>query len=147
MSAPPVPFARPRRRASLAAIVSLGSLGLSSFAPTLAASARAPVSRPRAAFAAAAGRLQVTEVEYRLLLSHAAIKAGAVGLGELDRGSVPHDLRLRREGGGPTISGKLLAPGKRWEGVVHLQPGVYKLWCSLPEHASLGMHTTLRVSR
>ena len=37
--------------------------------------------------------------------------------------------------------------GQRWNGVVRLKPGVYHLWCSLPEHARLGMHTTLRVVR
>jgi hypothetical protein len=29
---------------------------------------------------------------------------------------------------------------------VYLRPGVYLLWCSLPEHARLGMRATLRVT-
>jgi hypothetical protein len=89
--------------------------------------------------------LQVTQVEYRLVLSSATIRAGAVHLAELDRGRERHDLRLRRVQGGATIDGRLLAPGGSWSGVVHLAPGVYTLWCSLPEHARLGMRATLRV--
>ena len=54
---------------------------------------------------------------------------------------------LRRVGSSATIDGRLLTPGRRWEGVVYLSPGTYQLWCSLPEHVRLGMHTTLRVTR
>jgi hypothetical protein len=94
---------------------------------------------------ASPSHLQVTEVEYRLLLSRSAVHAGAVDLEQLDAGQDAHDLRLKRNGSGPTIYGRLLSPGKRWDGVVHLTPGVYTLWCSLPEHRRLGMHATLRV--
>ena len=89
----------------------------------------------------------MTQLEYRLVLSRGSIRAGTLDLEELDGGSDPHDLRLRREGGGPTIYGRLLNPGHRWDAVVHLSPGTYRLWCSLPEHAKLGMHAVLRVSR
>ena len=27
-----------------------------------------------------------------------------------------------------------LTPGQRWDRVVYLKPGVYRLWCTLPEH-------------
>jgi hypothetical protein len=99
------------------------------------------------ATAAASSRLQVTQVEYRLELSETVIKAGPVNLTELDAGKQEHDLRLRPESSGATIYGKRLHPKEHWSGVVDLRPGVYKLWCSLPEHAKLGMHTTLRVVR
>jgi uncharacterized cupredoxin-like copper-binding protein len=59
----------------------------------------------------------------------------------------PHDLRLRHSGGGPELAAPELASDKRWDGVVELKPGVYHLWCSLPEHAKLGMHATLQVVR
>ncbi len=110
--------------------------------PVLAASAggRTPVRAARAS-----SHLRVTQVEYRLILSQGSVAAGTLDLAEIDRGSASHDLRLRRDGGGPTIQGRLLSPGGSWNGVVHLSPGVYTLWCSLPEHARRGMHTTLRV--
>lgn len=132
-----------------AALVAGGSLGVG-----LSASAREAKPAGRARETARAGRareasypahLQVTQVEYRLLLSRGVVKAGDVDLQEIDAGMDQHDLRLRREGSGPTIDGQLLSPGQRWNGVVHLKPGTYRLWCSLPEHERLGMHAVLRV--
>jgi hypothetical protein len=103
-------------------------------------------ARPRAS-ATASSHLQVIQVEYRLMLSRATVKAGPLGLEEIDRGMDPHDLRLRRGVSGTQIVLPKLVPRQRWDGVVHLKPGVYTLWCSLPEHAKLGMHATLRVLR
>ncbi len=93
------------------------------------------------------GHLQVTEVEYRLILSRGVVKAGPVNLEAIDAGMDPHDLRLRHSGSGPELAAPELTSGKRWDGVVSLKPGVYHLWCSLPEHAKLGMHATLQVVR
>jgi hypothetical protein len=97
--------------------------------------------------AAAGSRLQVIEVEYRLTLSRGTVKAGAVSLEAIDRGMDPHDLRLRRLATRRETAVPQLTSGKRWDGVLHLAPGTYNLWCSLPEHAKLGMHATLRVVR
>ena len=102
---------------------------------------------PLGAHAASASHLQVSELEYRLGLSRGVVKAGTLDLEQLDVGTDAHDLRLRRTGSGSTIYGRLLTPGKRWDGVVYLKPGTYRLWCSLPEHEKLGMHATLRVVR
>jgi uncharacterized cupredoxin-like copper-binding protein len=99
------------------------------------------------AHAAAGTHLQVSEVEYRLMLSEAVVKAGPVDLEAIDAGMDPHDLRLRR-GGGPVLFGtQPLAPGQILDAVVDLRPGTYHLWCSLPGHWRLGMHATLRVVR
>jgi uncharacterized cupredoxin-like copper-binding protein len=86
-------------------------------------------------------------VEYRLLLSRGVVKAGPVNLEEIDRGMDPHDLRLEHVGSSREISAPLLAPGQQWDGVVVLKSGVYRLFCSLPGHAALGMVATLRVLR
>jgi hypothetical protein len=91
--------------------------------------------------------LQVTEIEYRLILSRGVVKAGPVDLEAIDAGMDPHDLRLRHSGNGPELAAPQLTSGQRWDGVVNLKPGVYRLWCSLPEHAKLGMHATLQVVR
>jgi hypothetical protein len=91
--------------------------------------------------------LRVTEVEFRLILSNGVVKAGPVNLEAIDAGVDPHDLRLRHSGSGPELGAPELTSGKRWDGVVDLKPGVYRLWCSLPEHARLGMHATLQVVR
>jgi hypothetical protein len=96
---------------------------------------------------AASTHLQVTQVEYRLLLSEAVVKAGPVSLEVIDGGMDPHNLDLRHGDSRAVISEAQLQPGQRFDGVVDLRPGVYHLWCSLPAHWKLGMHATLRVVR
>jgi uncharacterized cupredoxin-like copper-binding protein len=114
-------------------------------AATAAARTATPAHAHRASATSTA--LQVTEVEYRLMLSEAVVKAGPVSLEALDAGMDPHDLRLRRGTVGTPFAVQTLAPGARWDGVVDLRPGIYHLWCSLPGHWKLGMHATLRVVR
>ena len=89
----------------------------------------------------------MTQIEYRLLLSRGVVKAGRVNLEALDRGMDPHDLRLRAVSSTRETVAPQLTPGQRWDGVVNLKPGVYRLWCSLPEHAARGMRATLKVVR
>ena len=124
--------------------------GAWSAAPTRARAAPAAAARAVAregATAAPGTHLQVSEVEYRLMLSEAVVKAGPVDLEAIDAGMDPHDLRLRR-GRGPVLFGTPpLAPGQIVDAVVVMRPGVYHLWCSLPGHWKLGMHATLRVVR
>jgi hypothetical protein len=122
----------------LLALVALGAL---------AAGAGARPASPLRAAAAAGSHLQVIQVEYRLILSRGTVKAGPVSLEEIDRGMDPHDLRLRAGSYGADILTPQLTPQQRWDGVVRLKPGIYQLWCSLPEHAKRGMHATLRVVR
>jgi uncharacterized cupredoxin-like copper-binding protein len=109
-------------------------------------SARANSTPPLAAVAASS-HLQVIQIEYRLILSRGTVKAGAVSLEAIDRGADPHNMRLRAGAWGAEINTPELVPQQRWDGVVRLKPGIYELWCSLPEHAKLGMHATLRVVR
>ena len=109
------------------------------------AAARAPGP---SASAAARQHLQVVEIEYRLILSRGVVHAGPVSLQAIDSGMDPHDLRLAAEHGpGGTVSAPLLQPGQLWNRTVVLRPGLYRLWCALPEHARLGMRATLRVVR
>jgi hypothetical protein len=89
----------------------------------------------------------VTQVEYHLILSRGVVRAGPVSLQAIDAGMDPHDLRLRQLGTKREIVAPELTHGQRWDRVVDLKPGRYRLWCSLPEHARLGMHATLRVVR
>jgi hypothetical protein len=134
-----------RRAGAIALLSCVASLGLG-LGPASGRQAGAAPRSARARAAAVPSHLQVTQVEYRLLLSRGTVRAGTLNLEEIDGGRDPHDLRLRRTGSGSTIYGRLLTPGRRWEGAVRMQPGTYELWCSLPEHAKLGMHTTLRVT-
>ncbi len=111
---------------------------------SIAAAHPAPHARLSAS-ASARAHLQVIEIEYRLILSRGVVKAGPLNLEALNRGMDQHDLRVARTGGGAQVAAPLLSSGARWDDVVNLRPGIYRLWCSLPQHARLGMHATLRV--
>jgi hypothetical protein len=110
----------------------------------LSGNAGARSSRERAS-APATSRLQVTMVEYRLILSRAVVRSGQLSLEAIDYGADPHNLRLHRLGASQEIGAPELRAGQRWDGTVYLRPGVYHLWCSLPEHARKGMRATLKV--
>ncbi len=115
--------------------------------PPTPASAPTPTpARPHTA-TVTGSHLQITQVEYRLMLSRGAVKAGPVSLQAIDRGSDPHDLRLLSLSSRQEVKAPQLTPGQRWSGVVYLKPGHYHLWCSLPEHAKRGMRATLTVVR
>jgi hypothetical protein len=92
-------------------------------------------------------RLGVSAREYRLVLSRASVKAGRVVIQLQNDGEDPHDLRLRRVGGSHTFRLALTQPGGRAELDVRLRPGRYRLWCSVADHAQLGMRALLRVRR
>jgi hypothetical protein len=130
-----------RRLAPLAVLTAAACLVPGS-APAHPAAPTAP-----AATLASVAHLRVVQVEYRLGLSVGVIKAGPVDLEAIDRGHDPHDLHLQALGSSSQLAAPQLTPGESWSGTVNLKPGVYRLWCSLPEHARLGMHTTLKVVR
>lgn len=133
------------RRACLSSLLLLALAAL--LVAVLAAGAGARSAPALRAATAAGSHLQVIQVEYRLILSRGTVKAGPVSLEAIDRGMDPHDLRLRAGAYGADILTPQLTPQQRWDGVVRLKPGIYQLWCSLPEHAKRGMHATLRVVR
>ena len=95
----------------------------------------------------APARLGVGATEFHLVLSRASVKAGRAVI-ELDNeGEDVHDLRLRRIGGKRTYRFPLTEPGSRFARELSLRPGRYRLWCSVADHAQLGMRTVLRVRR
>ena len=104
-----------------------------------------------AVFTAAAqpapGRLGVSAGEFHLVLSRPSVKAGRVLIQLQNDGQDVHDLRLRRVGGSRTYSFPLTNPGARTTLSFRLIPGRYRLWCSVANHAQLGMRALLRVRR
>ena len=84
---------------------------------------------------------------FRLTLSRPSVKAGVVEIELQNDGEDPHDLRVRRVGGTHTFSIPLTQPGKRRTIALHVRPGRYRLWCSVADHAQLGMRAVLRVRR
>ena len=100
-----------------------------------------------AASAAAPARLGVSSSEFHLVLSRGSVKAGRVLIQLQNDGQDVHDLRLRRIGGKRTYSFPVTSPGGRTTLSLRLLPGRYRLWCSLANHAQLGMRAVLRVRR
>ena len=90
-------------------------------------------------------RLGVSASEFHLVLSRPSVKAGVVEIELQNTGEDPHDLRVRRVGGTHTFSIPMTDPGKRRSVSIRMKRGRYRLWCSLADHASLGMQAFLRV--
>ena len=95
----------------------------------------------------APGRLGVSASEFHLTLSRGSVKAGRVIVQLQNEGEDVHDLRLRRIGGTRTYVFPLTGPGARSTRRLRLLPGSYRLWCSVSDHAHLGMRALLRVGR
>jgi hypothetical protein len=104
-----------------------------------------------AVFTAAAqpapGRLGVSASEFHLVLSRGSVKAGPMLIQLQNDGQDVHDLRVRRIGGTRTYSFPVTSPGARSTLSLRLLPGRYRLWCSVSNHAQLGMRAVLRVRR
>jgi hypothetical protein len=82
---------------------------------------------------------------FRLTLSRPAVAAGdvTIELRNIDNG--PHDLVVEPEGGGAAVADFDEAdPGAVVRKQVALAEGRWYLYCSLPNHESIGMHATLR---
>jgi hypothetical protein len=95
----------------------------------------------------APARLGVRASEFHLMLSRTSVKAGRAIVELQNGGQDPHDLRLRRIGGTRTYAIPLTGPGRRRDVLLKLLPGRYRLWCSVADHAQLGMRAVLRVRR
>jgi uncharacterized cupredoxin-like copper-binding protein len=128
---------------SAAALRRAGVLLLALLSAALVLALRAEQAAARHAHAGS--YVQVTEVEYRIMLSEAVVKAGPVHLQQIDLGMDPHDLALRHDDSPAVTMEELLSPGSMHNAIVYLKPGVYHLWCTLPGHWKLGMHAVLRV--
>jgi hypothetical protein len=92
-------------------------------------------------------RLLVTAREYGFTLSRPKLDAGPSIIQLHNFGEDPHDLELQRVGG-RTVSdlGEVL-PGATGSLELRLRrKSRYKLWCSIPGHAELGMKASLRTS-
>ncbi len=92
-------------------------------------------------------RVQVSAKEFWFALSRSKVTEGPAIVELVNFGEDPHDLRLQRIGGTKVYRTPLIQPGKFFDLSVKLLPGRYKLWCSIPTHAGLGMKATLVVRK
>jgi hypothetical protein len=113
---------------------------LSAAAATTAAAKPAPEVTP--------SRLLVTGREYDLSLSRPKLPPGPVIIQLYDYGEDPHNLVLQKIGGPTPYTTGTVEPGETGEVRLRLRRGSrYRLWCSLADHAQLGMTAELKVGK
>jgi len=92
--------------------------------------------------------VQVVEKEWTLTLSRPSVRAGSVSLELVNFGMDNHDLVIKgMKAGSKPIKFKQLSPSGRTDRTLHLVPGRYALWCSVPGHKAKGMHATFVVKK
>jgi hypothetical protein len=106
------------------------------FAFAMPAQAAAPLSR-----------VQVVALEFHYRLSRVRIPSGQVRIELANFGQDEHNLTLQRVGGSTIYQLPKALPGQREILNLRLKPGVYRLSCSLADHAARGMQATLSVRR
>ena len=97
--------------------------------------------------AAPLSRVQVVALEFHYRLSRVRIPPGRVRIELANFGQDEHDLQLQRVGGSTVHQLPKALPGQRPILNLRLKPGVYRLSCSLADHAARGMRAKLRVRR
>lgn len=103
---------------------------------------------PERAREPAPGRLLVTAREWSLSLSKPKLDSGEAIVDLYNYGEDPHDLRLRRVGSRRVYKFAEVEPGDTGRLEMKLRRASrYRLWCSLPYHAELGMKARLRTSK
>jgi hypothetical protein len=95
--------------------------------------------------AAPLARVQVVALEFHYRLSRVRIPAGPARIELVNFGQDEHDLRIQRVGGTAVYQLPKVLPGERRILSVRLKPGLYRLSCSIADHAARGMHAQLRV--
>jgi uncharacterized cupredoxin-like copper-binding protein len=86
---------------------------------------------------AAAGTVAVSEKEYSIVLAGGTtLKAGKLTFEVKNDGKIQHDLAVED---GQERKTALIDPGKSAKLSVDLEPGKYKLYCTVPGHEQLGM--------
>ena len=97
--------------------------------------------------------LLIDAQEWSLWPSRTKVPAGKVYVQLWNRGQDAHDTQIRRLNAHGTMVGpvvgkvKLTLPGKIGVATWHLEPGRYELFCSMPGHLAMGMHSKLTVTR
>lgn len=118
--------------------------------PLRGGAARLATTLRAAGTRSAPGRLLVTATEFRLALSRPSVTRGVVVVELHVAGEDPHDLALQRldRRGRPTGRTYRIArvgPGALGDGEFRLTAGTWRLECTIPGHARMGMKATLRV--
>jgi hypothetical protein len=119
--------------------------------PAITAPPAAPVTAPIAEPEPPPRRVSIkaddaTPEAFSFSLSRPYVVSGEVIVELNNQGQDAHNLNLRPEGSAdaPLEVGEA-EPGEHRVGHFTLQPGTYRLWCSLPQHEEWGMSVDLEV--
>jgi plastocyanin len=87
---------------------------------------------------------------FRYTLSRQAVEAGELVVQLNNRGEDPHTMDMQKvnaeeEPEGPIVAEMSTAPGKQQTETIDVEPGTYRLWCTIGKHAMEGMEATITV--
>ena len=105
-----------------------------------------------AAKSRAPSHLLINAQEWSLWPSRGTVPAGTVLVELWNRGQDAHDSWIRRVDAAGNLVGPVLGrvrttlPGHIGQATWHLRAGRYEIFCSMPGHMAMGMHTRLRVT-
>jgi uncharacterized cupredoxin-like copper-binding protein len=117
-----------------------------------AASASSRASAGHTAKHHAPADLLIDAQEWSLWPSRSKVPSGKIYVELWNRGQDAHDTWIRRLNAQGQMVGRVLdkvrltLPGKVSQATWHLAPGRYELYCSLPGHIALGMHSMITVT-
>jgi len=115
--------------------------------PTVPPGGNLPTSDGTTTSAPTAGggtHIAVTETEFSIRLPSSNLTPGSYTFAVENTGNAPHDLVIKGPGV-DSVRTQVLEKGAKGEVTVALQPGTYEVWCSVGNHRSRGMETTITV--
>ncbi|HEX4841681.1 MAG TPA: cupredoxin domain-containing protein [bacterium] len=83
----------------------------------------------------------VSEKEWTITFSPAALKAGTLKLTLKNEGSIEHNFIIKEA----NVEVDSIQPGQSKQVTVTLKPGTYTVLCNIPGHAEAGMQTSIQV--
>jgi plastocyanin len=84
--------------------------------------------------------------------SHSTVKAGELTVQLINKGEDEHNMDMEKVGPGDSPEGAIVvavsaaSKGASTPTTVDVEPGTYRMWCTLPGHAEKGMETTITVT-
>ncbi|MEX0992888.1 MAG: plastocyanin/azurin family copper-binding protein [Solirubrobacterales bacterium] len=103
---------------------------------------QAPAEKPPAK---GGGTIEASETEYSIKLADGdTVDPGEYEIEVANDGKIDHDLAIEGEGTKGTKT-PLIAPGEGGKLTVDLEPGQYRLYCTVPGHEEAGMELDLTV--
>jgi plastocyanin len=108
-------------------------------AAALAAAALAGCGGPEPPSEAPGGRVAITLDDFLVRPQNVRAAAGELTFEVVNRGRLAHNFRLRGRDGGEPVAIPTMLPGRSGREVVRLEPGSYKMLCTVANHEQLGM--------